>query len=346
MLKLYNIHFCKKSEYSVLVRFINKHWRNGHIMGISKELFEFQHYHEGADYYDFAVAQNLATGEFDAVYGFIRSWKYDKTKTVPNVGWGAIWKVRNDIENPEIGSLAMELMKYIVINSGIDILASLGISNYFKSIAFAMHFKIGEMNQYYISNNNKHNYNIIQNPEIWPNQNRPQYSISQNIDLALAENLENSINPNKNLSYFRNRYELHPFFNYLFWGVFDNHVIRLLLVVRKIVVGDSCAFRIIDAIGSKYINKSIFNSVQIILQRNDAEYIDCMNAGVEKSFFEELGFRAVDRSRTIIPEHLNPIEYEYVPLEYAYTSEEPMVIFKGDGDQDRPNTIKEICVKG
>ena len=74
-----------------------------------------------------------------------------------------------------------------------------------------------------------------------------------------------------------------------------------------------------------------------------AEYVDCMNAGIEMSIFDNLGFVKADYSKTIVPEHFNPLEHKNVPLEYAFSEEDTIVIFKGDGDQDRPNSIKELC---
>lgn len=342
-MSIYNIHFCKKAELLKLQQFINKHWREGHVMGCSKELLEFQHDHYGADYYDFAVAENTITGEFDAIYGFIRTWKYDTTETIPNVGWGAIWKVRDDIENPEIGTIAMKLMKYIILNGDIDILASLGISQYFKSIAKSLHFNIGEMNQYYIANETKDHFNIITNPEMPEVSEKLQYVVKLSSSVSQLSLKDNSLNPYKNLTYFINRYEKHPFFNYRFVEVYDDNELKLILAIRKIQVEDSYIYRIIDALGTLSVEKSISVFVQKLLHENDAEYLDCMCAGINDSIFIKLGFTPIDRTKTIIPEHLNPVEHRYIPLEYAYADDEPMVIFKGDGDQDRPNNIKEVC---
>ena len=342
-MSIYNIHFCKKDEYPKLQKFINEHWHKGHVMGTSKELFGFQHDHVGVDYYDFAVAENTTTGEFDAIYGFIRNWKYDTSESIPNIGWGAIWKVREDVENPEIGSIAMKLMKYIIINGDIDILASLGISKFFKTIATSLHFNVGEMDQYYIANNCKTDFKIILNPEIKPLQNEVQYLVKELSSIQQLDIKDNTLNPNKNITYFINRYEKHPFFNYRYLGIYDNTEMKILLVFRRIEVEGSVLLRIVDAIGSKDINKSVFNGIQDLLKTENAEYIDCMNHGIASDFFNQLGFTMIDRSRTIIPEHLNPIEHKYIPLEYAYADDEPMVIFKGDGDQDRPNSLSELC---
>lgn len=344
-MSLYNIHFCKKNELNKLQHFINNHWRHGHVMGTSKELMDFQHEHEGSDYYDFAVAENNETGEFDAIYGFIRSWKYDTTHTVPSIGWGAIWKVREDADNPEIGSISLKLMKYILINGDIDVLGSLGISKDFKAVAKSLHFTVGTMNHYYIANSQFRDYRVIVNPKFTHKEVSSNFIIKQFDRLNSLGLDDNSLNPTKNLCYFTNRYEKHPFYNYLFWGVYEGAILQLLFVVRKIKVGEACLYRIIDAIGNKCASGSIIRPIQQILQEAGAEYIDCMNTGIDPDFFDNLGFEINDKNETIIPEHLNPLEHKNIPLEYAYSDGDSLVIFKGDGDQDRPNSWEELCKK-
>lgn len=345
MTNLYNIHFCKKQELDKLQNFINRHWREGHVMGNSLELMNFQHSHEGADYYDFAVAENLETGEFDAIYGFIRTWKYDTTHSIPSIGWGAIWKVREDVENPQIGTIALQLMKYIILNGDIDILASLGISKDFKAVAQSLHFTVGRMNHYYIANESISNYKVIVNPLFPTRKEGSCYTMRQLDGIEDIVLPANGLNPNKNITYFLNRYQNHPFYNYIFWGLYDNETLITVLVARLIKIGDNSIYRIMDAIGSLQMTKSIYKPVQDILKKSGAEYVDCMNAGIDKVVFEHLGFVEADYNKTIIPEHLNPLEHKNVPLEYAYSDEENIVIFKGDGDQDRPNRKEELCLR-
>lgn len=344
-MSLYNIRFCGREELPKLQAFINLHWRKGHVMGCSKELLEFQHAHEGQDYYDFAVAENKETGEFDAIYGFIRTWKYDTTQTIPSIGWGAIWKVRDDVNNPEIGTIALQLMKYIILHGDIEILASLGISEDFKRIATSLHFTVGMMNHYYIANKQIKDYHVIVAPQEPSKVIEESYTIQPIESLRDVKQVNNSLNPYKNLQYLENRYERHPFYKYLFWGVYDEEQLALVLVARRISIGDYSIFRIVDAIGTSDITKSMYGAIQDILKEAGAEYVDCMNAGIEESVFEKLGFIKADYGKTIVPEHFNPLEHKNVPLEYAYTEEDNIVIFKGDGDQDRPNSTNELCLR-
>lgn len=340
-MSLYDIHFCRHEELTDLQNFIDKYWRKGHVLSYSNTLFEFQHGKEGVDYYTFAIARNIETSEIDAVFGYIESQKYDSTKTVPNIGWGAIWKVRDDVQNKEIGKLGLKLLKYIIKNSTIETFASLGISKTHKDLATALNFVVGETNHYYLANSAISNFKVAFNPvvsEFYKNCSPLRIDISNRIEgVEISEN----VNPFKNVSYFVNRYQKHPFFRYEFWKVYDVNSLIGVFAVRKIYVSNTPIYRIIDFIGDIPKEKTVYNSIQGILNDTGAEYVDCINAGLEDMFFTRQGFQIAPRNNsTVIPEHLDPLEHVYIPLEYNYMdSDFKLIIFKGDGDQDRPNKV-------
>lgn len=337
---LYTIRFAKKTELDRVQNFINKYWYANHVMAISKELFAFQHDIEGLDYYTFVVAENNETHELEGVYGFIHPYKYDTTCIVPAIGWGAIWKVRKDVHNMDNGKLGLGMLKYILKNGNIESIASLGISPEHKKIAVALHFEVGEVNRYYICNNTITDFRIAKNPIKSPIINNAIDVLIKDVELTESIIVDNVMNPFKNVDYFKHRYEHHPFFKYHFWGIYVSDEIKAIIVVRKIdVIGSSC-LRIIDAIGDFASIPSIRSEMQRLLQTNNAEYIDCLNHGIEEKIFFKMGFTKHSReSDVIIPEYFEPFEQKNVLLEYSTLYEKPLVIFKGDGDQDRPNIL-------
>ena len=124
-MKLYNIRYYRPEDRPRLIQFLDKYWRKNHIISTSDILFDFQHRVE--DRYTFVVAENKETEEFDGVYGYILTHKYDTSHAIPNVAWGAIWKVRSDVKSCEIGSLGLGLLKFIIKNENILTFASSGI---------------------------------------------------------------------------------------------------------------------------------------------------------------------------------------------------------------------------
>lgn len=346
MSALYDIRFCRKNELYRLQDFIDKHWRKGHVLSQSMELFEFQHdFSKESDYYSFVIADNKESHEIDAVLGMINYYKYDPTHSIPNVGWTAIWKIRDDIRNNEIGFLGLKLVKYVLRYGNIDYYATLGISMQNKELATALHFEMGEMNRYYIPNSDSISYKIIVNP-LKPTVKESNLIIRVLNSLDEIQIIKNDLNPYKNITYFVNRYQKHPFFSYIFWGVYDNSELKAVIVLRKFYANNASCLRIIDMIGSLDGSKSIGMEVQRMLKQDKAEYMDCLNHGIDPGVFKGLGFNVVGSTDdTILPEHFAPFEQKHVPLEFTYISDDPIIIFKGDGDQDRPNSVSDLCQK-
>ena len=342
--KIYNIRLCKVNELFKLQVFINNYWREGHILCHSDELFHFQHKNEDNDnVFNFVVAENLVTGEFDGVFGFIISNIYDKSKKISSIKWSAIWKVRDDVKNKEIRSLGLALFKYILdLHPHIPYVA-LGMSESNIAICKALHFKNGALTHYYIANENITDFKIAKNPKFIVAE-CPKNTINtiQRIDnISYVNGIHNPINPYKNLEYFNGRYSQHPLYKYDYYGITSYGTLKLIIVARKVNILNTCVIRIVDMIGSFDDIYSIYNQMQGLLQQEEAEYIDCYNTGIETKHFIESGFNIVEGD-TIIPDYFEPFERRNIILNYAYSSDENIVIFKGDADQDRPNTIKSI----
>lgn len=92
MESVYNIKQVPTCEVNKLVHFINMHWKHNHSLAVSRELLNFQHLDKDKDCYNFLVAENKETGEYDALIGFIPVAQYDKDLVGNGDYWGAIWK--------------------------------------------------------------------------------------------------------------------------------------------------------------------------------------------------------------------------------------------------------------
>lgn len=339
---IYLIRHCKKNELAKLQDFLDKHWRKSHIMSQSEALFNFQHDVVGSDHYTFVVAENMQTGEFDGVYGYISSYRYDITKQVPKIGFGAIWKVRDDVHNLEIGKIGIKMLKYILKQEDFESFGALGISKIHKDIAVALNFNVGVTNHYYYANNKVREFRIAQSPQVF--KARPSSSVIKDIDLSAIDTVFNSLNPYKNVCYYRHRYLNHPYYHYIFWGVYVENELCAIIVLRKISINGSSCLRIVDMLGNEVKLQDLSGEFQRMLEKDHIEYIDCLNHGIAPDFFEKLGFNLLDNDgETVIPEYFEPFVRKNIPIEYAYISDNPIIIFKGDGDQDRPNIIPANC---
>ena len=337
-LRLYEIRLCKKEEYDKLIDFIRDHWKKDHIFTISKELFEFQHGDASAGYYDFVVAIHKETQEIHAVLGFIRTSLYDGINdTAPQAVYGALWKVRDDIRNKEIGKLGLGALYHLIKRFPDSAYITLGLSQFSQEIYQALHFGFGEMGQYYVANSNMRDFFIAKNPMVETVQPNQDICIKK---LDNAEDIPNDFYPDKNAEYIRKRYLYHPIYTYDLYGVYREGSLVSEWVIRPVKVGKAVCLRLVDIIGTIRGLDHISGNIVDLLNECHAEYIDCYNYGIEPYEFEQMGFRKLEKKGdAVIPNYFEPFEQRNTVIHYAYMSKKPIVIFKGDADQDRPNRI-------
>ena len=96
--------------------------------------------------------------------------------------------------------------------------------------------------------------------------------------------------------------------------------------------------RLVDFIGDDAVLPRIGGALDKLLHDAGAEYLDCYNAGIPAAVWAAAGLtERREDDGVIIPNYLTP------PLrqntEYYYFTNQPdgFVLFKADGDQDRPN---------
>ena len=336
-MKLYDIRLCKKDEYEQLRDFICHYWSENHIFVRSKEIFEFQHGRADNGYYDFVVARHRDSGEFHAILGFIRSSLYEiESFDTPQAVYGAIWKVRDDVQNSERGKLGLGVLYYLIRLFPDSAYITLGLSHFSQDIYKMLHFNFGEMKHYYIANDLLKEYQIISRPLKKDKSGVCEgFEICRIDQLECIDTMENIYFPNKGLTYIKNRYLRHPKYQYEVLGIYKEETLVCAWVIRKINVKDASCIRIVDMIGNLEAVDYIYPAIENLLAEYDAEYIDCYNHGIPQEIFEHVGFHALNEyDDTVVP---NYFERKNVTIHYAFYSKNPVVIFKGDADQDRPN---------
>ena len=151
--------------------------------------------------------------------------------------------------------------------------------------------------------------------------------------------------PRKDLWYMMRRYFHYPHYHYDVWAAMNYGRSDAYLVTRTVTpqeTGSAAVLRLVDYIGPDELLPQLGRAIDSILQQAGAEYIDCYNAGIPTRIWNAAGF--VEREPgdgVIIPNYLSPPLRENT--EYYYFTSEPdnFVIFRADGDQDRPNLPAE-----
>lgn len=335
---IYQIRLALREEYPVLRDFLAENWGENHILVKSKEIFDFQ-YLEG-DVYNIVVAVNKESGDIDAFWGLITTSKYDSNLSDNGDSWGALVKIRPDVHNDEIGRIAMKMLRWIIKEPKFCHFNHNGLGP--KGRVFLMPYcaSSGPMRQYYIANNKVSDFKVAHLPQFG------EYEVTEivvrRVELEdLAELPSSSYKPEKSLTYIINRYAKHPIYQYFAWEIEIEGVVKSVWIIRKITLtGLGSVLRVVDAIGNMEGIGCIGNQVQALLEEEGAEYVDFLNFGIPSEVFSQMGFEELDvESSTIIPNYFEPFERKNVAIVSGLDSDDGYVIFKGDGDQDRPNML-------
>ncbi len=343
---LYLFKIADVSDLKSIIYFIDIYWKKNHALALSKSLMNWQHLNKYSNTYNFILAINKKTNEIHGLLGYIPSSQYDVNITKP-INWGAIWKNIDDIGIPGLGIL---LLCFEFKNIPFHTYAALGMG---KS-SFSMHqrllFKTGYCTQWYMIHPYIINFKLIGN---YDNVRRCNLCIKPSIDLFMDCYLDDymeldgiileTIPVYKSKMYYVNRFFKHPIYTYHSTKIYSpDNVLKAVFFWRFCEHDGAKCIRIVDYFGSYDALRGQCSNFQKLLIDQDAEFIDFINAGIDKKNFEEAGF--IDRSKTelILANYYEPFLLENIDLNYAWYSKDnlPPLFFKGDADQDRPNTIE------
>lgn len=338
---IYIIKKVPTEEYSKLIEFIDLHWKKGHVLVKSKVLMDFQHYNKNTNEYNFIVAENQNTSEYDALVGFIPLAQYDDGLKEEGNYWGAIWKAREDIDNEEINNAAFYIWKQFFKLPYFKSYAAIGISDVAKKIYKVSRIPVDYFRQYYIANEDITEMHIGVNLRRSNPSEAVKSSVLKEIDIhSASETLYCDYQPKKSVQYLINRYAMHPVYKYIFCGLYNNKVLQSIWVIRLLDINGHKILRIVDIVGNIVNVGSIYSSVQHLLRHTSCEYVDLMNYGISEEYFKQLGFQILDlNSDVIVPNYFEPFEQRNIKIEIAYKAPFNYVSFKGDSDQDRPNIL-------
>lgn len=332
-----------QDEVEKLVEFIDKHWKKGHALVKSKILLDFQHFNSNKGTYNFIVAENNETKEYDALVGFIPTSQYDSNLSAQGDYWGAIWKFRTDVVNDEINNAAFYVWHKIFRLSNFQSYAAIGISDIAKRIYLASRIPVEYMRHYYIANEQVTDFKVGVNLIKGNPSKVSKMALIKDLDIMQFSNHDIACvyRPLKSVEYIINRYKRHPIYHYDFWGVEDNDGMHVIFVVRKHNIDGISIYRIVDVLGNLSKVGSLYDAMQERMIKENIEYVDLMNFGLPEELFCKLGFQQLylQQSDVIVPNYFEPFERRNVKIEIGYKSSFPYVAFKGDSDQDRPNIL-------
>ena len=148
-------------------------------------------------------------------------------------------------------------------------------------------------------------------------------------------NFSNNL-PYKDEGYVTRRYLEYIFHKYIILHV-DNNNHQALIIVRKIEYQNHVMFRVVDFIGDISLIGKSGRILDSLMKQYSAEYIDWYSYNISEAVMQQAGFTlALNGDTNIIPFYLQPPVMEEMDVT-VFVSNDKTIMFRADGDQDRPN---------
>lgn len=328
----YCIRYANKGDIADIMRFIDENWKQGHILSNNRELFEWQYVTK--EKVNMIIGINPSK-EIDAILGFI-PYSNDDEKDFSL----ALWKAKYGTS-----FLGVKLLMYLlkeephrhVFCNGINVKTSVGIYH-------RLNIKTDQLSQWYrLRNISDYKIAEIKDRNIPSIQKDFGYTLKKVFDIEMLENLSSprlfkkESSPYKSRKYISHRYFTHPIYKYDVYVITkDEQLADAAIVVRIQECNNSRVMRVIDVLGDYGELAYITDELDYLAKKYDAEYMDIYEYGIDKKLMSEAGWIEVGTNENVIPNYFAP----YFPCNITInisTSDENIVLFKGDGDQDRPN---------
>jgi len=343
------IHFCAKNEIKDVMNFVGEYWpKKNHILSHNKPLMNWQYFNKAGQSYNFVIARDSVNGSVLSVLGYIPTQRYDPALTSINTIWLALWLSRDDAD---ISGLGLMVYRFLVNNEDYEAIGVLGINSYATGIYEAMGYDLGILNQYYMLNKECSEFQIAVIPADSKNRaierikNRKKFiKVTTKNFKEISESISYvqpiTIIPRKSPEYFYTRFLQHPIYNYHLYAILEHGIPQGIVALRCSNMADRCALRIVDYYGPVKGLLGTAPEFQFLMAEFEAEYCDMYNIGIGESILASAGFSKLNaNSAIIIPNYFEPFEKRNVEIRYAIKSlgQGHYMLFKGDGDQDRPN---------
>ncbi len=328
------VRFATHDDIESIMNFIDDYWKENHILARDRDFFEYEMCSGKAT--NFVIAVNDETGAIDALEGYI-----PYGSTVKDMGF-VIWKA-NKTEDPMLG---VNVLKYLIDNGGGRVCLVPGMNRKVAPLYKLVGFETGKMNHWYRLAANNEEFKIANVLD----RSRPAFSGKQK-ELIRLERFEDVIRyfdfaayyhsemkPIKESWYVEKRYFKNPYYQYQVYGVSkeDDSSVGTLLVCRKQNLDNASALRFVDLIGNVDDAYSVTEALDKLMTVEGVEYIDFYEHGMNQARMIEAGWIQVGTNENIIPNYFAPFCQENIDIYYAVNDGQAF-IFKGDGDQDRPN---------
>ena len=343
--EVYDFRLATVQDVDDIMKFIREEWGANHILAHDKTLFLWQY---GCTEYGNTkdinvVLMTLKDGTIVGMIGFV---PYSNDKDNLHIST-AITKIKSGDILPMAG---LELMRrqMQIVGEKANFASGTNPNTILPLFNRVFKHKTGIMQQYYILNPDVGDYHIAVVPDTEIKEcNYCSYPIalkevdtfeqlSLNYDLSEKKRRMSIKSP----EYINKRYFNHPYYSYRKWVLKNEDGLGIgALFGREICIDNSKILRLVDYRGNIEHLGKIGDALHRLIIEESYEYIDLMVSDLSDVSLQDAGFCLLDvDGETVIPHYFEPFEKRNIKNHYQASAD--IVIFKADGDQDRPNRIK------
>ena len=332
--KGYSIRFARYEDIDNIMCFFREYWGKTHILANDRDFFEYEFYREGE--LCFVLLFN-PDEKIEGTLGYIPYEDDDRDIFI------VMWKV---LQNHQVFA-GVGMLNYLIENGRCRHIYTSGLRENTKSIYRYMGFQTGQLSHYYMLNGKCVNkIAIIRNTE---EINRKVPDSSRNIELKEISDENEFIQYykpeqrkdkiRKSMGYMLHRYFHNPKYQYLIYQIMENdEKTSSFVIAREQKTDCGSILRIIDFVGDERQLQFIGKSICELLDKNQYEYADMYAFGIKEDILLQAGFSVKEEdSDNIIPDYFHPFERKNVRIGIFWEKDTQPLIFKGDGDQDRPS---------
>lgn len=327
-----SIRRAEHKDITDIMRFMDEHWKPGHILAKDRDFFEWQ-FVDG-DKLNVFIGVDETDGK---IYGMMGAIVYNKSAN-PDIS-GCNWKVIKS-SNPVLG---LELADCMHKQLNVRYNCGLGFSDKAVRLNKLLGRTIGMMDHYYRLGDRK-DYKIAKvERKIIPEVEETGYtlelihSVKEMEQVISEEELAKQL-LSKDYAYIDKRYFKHPIYHYDIWKVVDKEqTSHSVLVTREEEMESSKICKIIDHYGRMEDLGRITTALDCLMEEKKYEFVDVYSYGIPAEIYESGGFcRCDENCENIIPNYFHPFVRENIPLQVENAPLEGLRMFRGDSDQDRP----------
>ena len=334
-----NIFTATLSDADEIMEFIEREWKQNHILAKNKDFFLYEYANGNA--LNFVISKS--GDKINGILGYLKS-SFDENSTV----WTTMWMVSKSNGSPTLG---LRLLSYLQ-SQGYKLVMSNGINAATEEIYKYLGFHVGELGHYYIPNWTLKTFSIAKfNKEKLDFSHSHDASTNLVFKQVTVQQLKHSFEftkfknrtPCKDFEYFKKRFFEHPIYNYEVYGVIEEAEILSLLVVRIVRCATSSCLRIVDFYGQEETFGIHASNLCKKMLSEGHEYIDILTFGLSDHLLKNSGFNRLDHLEVeiVVPNFFEPFVQKNVKVGFFSNIENlaDLRIYKADGDQDRPSLV-------